>query len=156
MTTRADLAAVMRRPGPWRVAFVTDGSLPAEFEFWTRCVFAALETGGPLAAVAEELADVSTPAKAPPGWGLLVRRSKKRGVQLYAISQRWAEADKTILGNADEWVLFSQASLDDVRYLARKSRLEFDTLAALRPFEFVRYDCGAKQICEAAKVRKRR
>lgn len=90
--------------------------------------------------IAEELADVTSPGKAPAAWGALVRRGLKRGVTLYAISQRWAEADKTALGNASEFVIFRQSSADDVRYLVKKTRLPGAEIDRLAPLEFVRYD----------------
>ena len=83
---------------------------------------------------------MTQPATAPAKWGALVRRGLKRGVTIYAISQRWAEADKTALGNASEFVIFRQSSADDVRYLARKTRVPAAEIDALKPLEFVRYD----------------
>ena len=93
-------------------------------------------------AIAEELADVTTTAKAPGHWGVLIRRGLKRGLTLFCISQRWAEADKTAFGNASEFVCFMAASFDDVKYLERKTRIPGATLEGLRPLEYVRYEPG--------------
>jgi hypothetical protein len=51
--------------------------------------------------VVEELADVTSPAKAPPAWGEIVRKGRHQGGRIYALTQRPAESDKTIAGNAD-------------------------------------------------------
>lgn len=101
----------------------------------------------PLEAIAEELADVTTPSKAPGNWGILLRRGLKRGITIRAISQRWSEADKTAVGNATDFVMFRQSSGDDVRYLARKTRVDEADIGGLAPLEFVHLDAltGAKK-----------
>lgn len=132
ITTRAQLAALVQKGGSYKAGFVVGGDLQADFNFWAQCVMYAGKHVGPLTAIGEELADVSTPGKAPQHWGILIRRGLKRGITIYAISQRWAEADKTAIGNASEFVVF-RASGDDVRYIARKSRIPEDDIAALKP-----------------------
>lgn len=81
--------------GPGRFAFVPLD--PKQFNWWASAAFA----WGNCAAVAEELADVTNPGKAPPGWGTLIRRGAKRGIEIIGITQRPSEADKTLLGNAN-------------------------------------------------------
>lgn len=142
VTTRAQLIAWAQKPGAQRVAYVAGSELKAEFDFWCGCVFHAGRFVGPLAAVAEELADVSAPGKAPPAWGILCRRGLKRGISLYPISQRWAEADKTAFGNASAFVMFRQSSADDVAYLTRKTRVPMTELEGLLKLEWVR--CNAE------------
>jgi hypothetical protein len=51
--------------------------------------------------VVEELADVTSPGKAPAAWGEIVRKGRHEGGSIYALTQRPAESDKTIAGNAD-------------------------------------------------------
>lgn len=140
VTTRAALLEAMQAPGRQRVAYVAGGNLAGEFDFWAGCVSYAGRYVGPLAAIAEELADVTTPAKAPGNWGILLRRGLKRGIDIYAISQRWSEADKTAIGNASDFVLFRLSSGDDVRYLSRKTRVPEEELAGLVPLQFVQLD----------------
>lgn len=145
LTTRAQLLTAAQAGGPGRFAYVAGGDLTGEFGYWAGCVQYAGRWAGPLVAIAEELADVTTPAKAPGNWGILLRRGLKRGVTIYAISQRWAEADKTAVGNASEFVLFRQSSGDDVRYLSRKTRVPEQEIEGLKPLEFVRYDALTQQ-----------
>ncbi len=140
VTRRDQLAELMLKPGPQKVAYVAGGDLKKEFEFWADCVFYAGRYVAPLDAIGEELADVTTPAKAPGSWGILIRRGLKRGINLFCISQRWAEADKTAFGNASAYVMFAQSSGDDVRYLARKTRVPEAEIDALQPLEFVHFD----------------
>lgn len=145
VTTRAELLEAMQRPGPARVAYVPGGDIKKEFDFWCGCVFYSTRYVEPTDAIAEELADVSTPAKAPGNWGILLRRGLKRGGNIYAISQRWSEADKTAVGNASMYVCFSMGG-DDIIYMARKTRIPETELEALKPLEFVTIDRLTKEI----------
>lgn len=140
VTTRAELWEACQRPGAAHLAYVAGGDLKTEFNFWSACVMYWGRYIGPCTAIAEELADVTTPSKAPGNWGILLRRGLKRGISIYAISQRWAEADKTAVGNATEFVCFRMSSGDDVAYMARKTRIPLAELEALTP-EFWDEDC---------------
>lgn len=140
VTTRAQLLDAVQGRGPMRVAYVPGGDLTPEFDFVCGCAMYAGRYVGPVTFIAEELADVTSPGKAPGNWGVLVRRGLKRGINIYAISQRWSEADKTAVGNASEFVIFRQSSGDDVRYLARKTRVDEAAIAELQPLQFVRRD----------------
>ena len=146
VTTKAGLLDAITKPGAFKVAYVPGGDLQRQFDFWAGCVQYAGRYVEGLTCIAEELADVTSPAKAPGNWGILLRRGLKRGITIYAISQRWAEADKTALGNASEFVLFAQSSADDVRYLAKKTRIEQAELDALVPLQYVRYEVATRAV----------
>lgn len=146
ITTKAALLAAAQTPGPLRVAYVAGGSLQAEFDYWAACVMYAGRYVEPLEAIAEELADVTTPAKAPGNWGILIRRGLKRGITLRCISQRWSEADKTAVGNASDFVIFRQSSGDDVRYLSRKTRVQESEINDLAPLQYVHMDALTGEI----------
>lgn len=140
VTSRAELLELAKRGGPQKVAFVAGGDLKEAFDFWAACVMYAGRYLGRLAAVAEELADVTTPSKAADNWGILIRRGLKRGISLFCISQRWSEADKTAFGNASDFVIFRNSSGDDARYLARKTRVPEAQINALVPLQYVQMD----------------
>lgn len=140
VTTRAALLAAIEKPGPLKVAYVAGGALVPEFDFFAGCAMYAGRYVEGLDVIAEELADVTTPSKAPGNWGILLRRGLKRGITIWAISQRWAEADKTAVGNATDFVVFRQSSGDDVRYLSRKTRIGEDEMGGLVPLQFVKLD----------------
>ncbi len=146
VTTRAQLLAAAQKGGPQRVAYVAGGTLQAEFDFWAGCVMYAGRYVEPLDAIAEELADVTTPSKAPGNWGILIRRGLKRGITLWCISQRWSEADKTAVGNATDFAIFRQSSGDDVRYLSRKTRVAEIEINDLVPLQYVHMDALTGQI----------
>lgn len=149
-TTASFARAVLAGCG--RHALVPSGDIKGCFDKFCKAVFRYADVSGRCVVIAEELADVTSPGKAPPAWGMLVRRGLKRGVTLYAISQRWAEADKTALGNASEFVIFRQSSADDVRYLAKKTRVPGAEIDCLKPLEYVVYD-AAKQTYRRGKLR---
>lgn len=140
VTRRTELIAECCKPGKYRIAYVPAGDLSAEFDFWAGSVMYAGRFIGPVACIAEELADVTNPSKATGKWGILLRRGLKRGITIYALSQRWSEADKTAIGNASDFVLFRLSSADDVRYLSRKTRVPESELNGLAPLEFVKFD----------------
>ena len=117
-----------------KLAFISEGDIKADFDAFCGVVFRLGEIMGGCVVIAEELADVTTTAKAPGNWGKLVRRGLKRGITIYAISQRWAEADKTALGNPSEVVCFDSMPMD-IDYMSKKTRIPIEELATLQKIE---------------------
>lgn len=124
---------------PGRLAFVAGGDLEKAFQYWANCAFYWGRFGGPCTVVAEEIADVTTPGKAPGRWGVLIRRGLKRGIDIYAISQRWAESDKTAIGNASQFVIFRPTPAD-VAYVAKKTGADPAQLQQLRGHQHLTLD----------------
>lgn len=145
VTTRAQLVALAKKKGQQKVAYVASGDLVKEFDFFCQAAFFAGRHVEPICLIAEELADVTTTSKAPNNWGMCTRRGLKRGITIYAISQRWAEADKTAFGNATDFVIFRASSRDDVRYLARKTMVEESEIEGLASLEYYTYDVLTKE-----------
>ena len=104
VTSRRDLLKALEyaKRKPLKISYVVSSNLKEEFDFWGRACFAWAKALPSLktVTVAEELSDVTSPAKAPDGWGLVVRRSLKYWNDIYAVTQRPAESDKSALGNA--------------------------------------------------------
>jgi hypothetical protein len=73
----------------------------AHFETFCRLAWVWMRAGRGRVLVIEELADVTSPGKAPAAWGEIVRKGRHAGGRVYALTQRPAESDKTIAGNAD-------------------------------------------------------
>lgn len=144
ITSRAALLKAIQTPGHMRLAYVAGGKLAEEFDYLCKSVMYAGRYIAPLIYIGEELADVSTPGKAPEGWGILVRRGLKRGITIYAISQRWAEADKTAIGNASEYLTFLPRP-KDLRYVAGFTGLQMEEIESLQPLEFIRFDPVTKE-----------
>lgn len=102
VTTITELARIIRAGRDERISYQAR-SLD-EFDAWARIAFVYVQAGGmagkQTTIVAEEIADVTSPAKAPQGWGMLIRRARKWGGNVYGVTQRAAESDKTLFGNA--------------------------------------------------------
>lgn len=142
ITTQPELLKAVMKPGRAKLAFVASGDIKKNFDFWAAAVFFWGKHFGGCVAVAEELADVTNSAKAPGHWGILLRRGLKRGITIYAISQRWAEADKTAFGNASEFVCFRMSSALDMEYVSKRTRIGMGGLESLKPLEFIRFDAA--------------
>lgn len=146
VTNRKQLAAAMATKGPQKIAYVTGGDLKEEFNFLCQCAMYAGRYVAPMNVIAEELADVTSQSKAPGHWGILIRRGLKRGISIYPISQRWAEADKTAMGNASDFILFRCATGDDAAYLERKTGVPATELATMKPLYWIKKDNLTGQI----------
>lgn len=143
ITSLIELKKIVKAGKAGKYAYVSGGNIKAEFELFCMCVFFYGSHFGECAIVAEELADVTTTAKAGECWGMLCRRGLKRSISIFAISQRWAEADKTALGNATDFYLFRMASGSDIEYMSKKTRVSIERLEKLKPLEFIHYDALA-------------
>jgi hypothetical protein len=91
----------------------------------------------PGALVVEETADVTTPQKAPPAWGTIIRKGLRYGVDLYALTQRPAESDKTAFGNASLIHAGRAVTPDDRATLAKYLDMPLEAVAALRPLDWL-------------------
>lgn len=118
-----------------KIAFQPLRPTVENFEFWARAVYA----WGDATTVAEELADVTTPGKAPEGWGDLLRKGRAYGLKVYGLTQRPAESDKTIIGNATLIHAGRQARFEDQKYMAREMSLKPDDFK-MQPGEWIEYD----------------
>lgn len=148
VTKRTELLALCKAPGTVKVAYVAGGDIKAEFQFWAGCVLYSGRYVGPLDAVAEELARVTNQGKATGKWGELVCQGLKRGISIYAISQRWQDADKTAIENSSEIVCF--ASLPrGYAYMAGETGLTVDELKGLK---VVKYPDGRTKECPFIRV----
>jgi len=90
--------------------------------------------------VVEELADVTSPGKAPLYWGELVRKGLRYGPEIYALTQRPSESDKTVMGNASVLHVHQMAREEDAKYMARELRCGVDKVDSLRPFQWLERD----------------
>lgn len=91
----------------------------------------------PIVFVGEEISDVTTPGKAPDGWGQLIRKGLYYGNHIYSITQRPAECDKTVWGNAS--VIHSHGFIrqEDREYMARQLGIDVARIEALQQFEYL-------------------
>lgn len=103
--------------GDSRIAFQAIN--PNDFDIFCKIAF-AWNLENPCAVIAEELSDMVSQGKACLGWGILIRRGRKYGVDVFALTQRPAETDKTTLGNCTRMVIFAPNTELDAEYIVKK------------------------------------
>lgn len=118
--------------GRKKIAFVGNGQ--KDFNFWCKCVFKWANC----TAIAEEIADVTNAGKAPPDWGTLIRRGRKYGIQIIAVTQKPSEADKTILSNAAYIRTYALGRHSCREAVAREIDVKAESLRMI-PLEWVEY-----------------
>ncbi|NKF52786.1 ATP-binding protein [Shewanella sp. WXL01] len=147
VTRATELVDLLRRypKGALKVRFVTsDFSL---FELWARCAFSWCNA----AVVAEEIADVTTPSKAPPWWGQVIRKGRARGLApIFGLSQRPAEADKTLLGNATLVRCGRLTRAKDRKMMADEMDIDPKQISKLVPLEYVQKDMNTNVVIKGA------
>jgi len=143
--TPAELHRVALSSAPARIGYAVPVSA-GSFDTFCRLAWVWLRVnaraGHSVAIVVEEMADVTTPGKAPPAWGEIVRKGLRFGPRIYALTQRPAESDKTVVGNANLLHCHAMARADDARYMARELRVDPARVDALRldRFEWLELD----------------
>lgn len=113
--------------GEAKLAYQPGGTTDKEFDGFCKAAF-SWGVLHPCTIVAEEISDVTTPGKAPNGWGILIRRGMKYQIDIYGVSQRPAEADKTILGNASCVIVFAPNTDADRHYLNKRLDIPLDKI----------------------------
>jgi hypothetical protein len=118
---------------PGRISFVGRGK--SDFDFFCRVaqtwVLAQYQSANSCSLVFEETADVTNPTKAPENYGIILRRFLRYGVNIYAITQRPAESDKTAIGNASIIHCTRLKRENDRKSVANDSSIPLDELTAL-------------------------
>lgn len=124
----------------------------SEFEFFCTAARAWIKTlyahGNRGAVILEETADVTSPGKAPPAYGILLRRYLAFGSDIYAITQRPAESDKTSIGNASEMRICRISLARDRKAAADNSGIPLPEIEKLRAdhdagrYDYIHADVG--------------
>lgn len=119
---------------------------PKVFDSFCRLAWVYLRAKRSSALVVEELADVTTPGKAPAGWGEICRKSREYGSMVYAASQRPAESDKTVLGNASLIHGGQQAFPRDRAYMAEVLDVPAADINKLLPLDWIERDMSSNTV----------
>lgn len=114
------------------------------FAAFCRLAWVYIRAHHPATVVVEELADVTSPNKAPTYWGELCRKGLRYGPEIYALTQRPAESDKTSMGNASVLHVHQCALEIDVDYMRKQLRVPHEQVDALAPFEWIERDRRSK------------
>jgi len=120
--------------GGLKIRFLANGA--KNFNLWSKAAF----EWGNCTVVAEELSGVTTTTKAPEGWHTLVTRGRKKGITIYAVTQRPAECDKTVLGNATTLRTGRLSRDKDKKYLADEMSIDKAKIAVLQNLDYIEID----------------
>jgi hypothetical protein len=123
------------KSGKLRVAYQPPRPEPNDFNFFCRAVYAWANC----TVIVEELADVTSSGKAPQGWGDILRKGRAFSMKVFAATQRPAESDKTIIGNATLIHAGRQSRFKDQKYMADEMALSADDFKML-PGHWIEYD----------------
>lgn len=140
--TRADFLAAMRRGG--RVAWATTGV--ADFEFFCRCVWHR----GSALVIVEELASVTGTGKAIGAWHLILTQGRGFGLRVIGVTQRPAEIDKTIIGNATLIRAHRLSRGSDRAYVAAELDVPRADLDALQGWDYIERDVTTGKLRHSA------
>lgn len=143
--TLQDLAALViadlrgQLPRTFRVAYVGPVD-PEHFETFCRLawVWIRIRRGNHL--VIEELSDVTSPGKAPRSWGEICRKNRYQGGLVFAITQRPAESDKTILGNCALIHCGRMNTKRDRLYMAEVLDVPVEDVLGLQDLDYIHRD----------------
>jgi len=152
LASAAPTAGAVAGP-PRRLAFVVPCT-PENFAAFCRLawVFVRADLG---TLVVEELADVTSPGKAPTYWGEIIRKGLRFGPDVYALTQRPSESDKTVMGNASVLHVHQMAREEDCRYMARELRVAPELIDGLIPFHWIERDRRTRELTHGAVTRKK-
>jgi hypothetical protein len=134
VTSIAELVARLSGPQA-RLAFHAPGMV-SQFGLFCRVAWCWLRLA-PGALIIEETSSVTTPGKAPPEWGDIVRMGLRYGVDIFALTQRPAESDKTAFGNATIIHAGRCAFPRDRSTIAEYLDVPVAQVAALKPLEWI-------------------
>jgi len=144
-SSRADFFREMQRGG--RLAWAATS--PADFEFFCRCVWAR----GCGLVIVEELASVTGTAKAIGAWHLILSQGRGFGLRVIGITQRPAEIDKTIIGNATLIRTHRLTRGSDRAYVAAELDVPRAELDALQGHEYIERHVPTNQLRYSARNR---
>lgn len=142
-------------PRAERIAFVAPVMDAACFQIFCELAWVWLrrEVGD---LVVEEIASVTSPGKAPAGWGNIVRMGLGYGARIYPVTQRPSESDKTAIGNATFIHCHRMARDEDRKYMARELDVDVDQVKKLLPLQWIERHADGSLRTGTVKLRTRR
>ncbi len=133
------------RPCPMRVGYVGPVT-PEHFEAFCKLAWVWIRSRRGNTLLVDELADVTSPGKAPAAWGEICRKNRFRGGIVYALTQRPAESDKTILGNCALIHCGRQNTTRDRKYVAEVLDVPVEEVKALQDLQYIERDMRTHQL----------
>jgi len=116
---------------PMRLALEAGGS--KAFDLFCRVVWWERDARAQLIAVVDELAGVTSVAKAPDAWHAILTRGRKYGLKVCAGAQSPTEVDKTLMRQRSALWVGAMERGADYSYMAQETGISAEVFAALRP-----------------------
>jgi hypothetical protein len=143
----AQVAGLLKMAGcrEFRAVFAASGNpdmARKQFDLICRVAYAA----GDCVLVAEELAFVTSPSYAPPGWAECTLKGRHKGLTIYGASQRPASIDKHFFGNATAIRTGRLNFARDVKTLADVLQVPAAQVQSLQPLDWVSRDMATGKI----------
>jgi hypothetical protein len=148
----AELARRVQGP-PARLAFHCPQQL-THFPMFCRIAWAWLRLA-PGALIVEETSSVTQPGKAPPEWGDIIRMGLRYGTNIYALTQRPAESDKTVFGNASVLHVGRAVTPRDRATVAEYLDRPVAEVSALLPLQFIERHATGELVRGTVDVRRK-
>jgi hypothetical protein len=135
----------LAEPGPFRYGYT--GPVNAKtFNTFCKLAFVWMKAAPGGVVVVEELADVTSPGKAPEGWGEIVRKGRHYSGSIYGLTQRPAESDKTLAGNADVIHCGRLSFPTDRKTLAEYLDVPVDQVTELKSLHWIERDMRTREL----------
>ncbi|MFK5947697.1 MAG: hypothetical protein QM500_02865 [Methylococcales bacterium] len=115
---------------------VTYSGNVSDFDMWCKLAY-QWANDKKCAIVSDELSDVTTISKAPPAWGQIIRKVLCTGSDVFAITQRPAEIDKTTVGNASIFHVHRMSRAKDRKYIAEEMDISVDMVNSLSDRDYI-------------------
>ncbi len=147
--TLAGLVTLLKKP-KFRAIFVpSENDRAKKIQFDAFCQIVAGNDngiGGSCAVVVDELAEVTTPSYAPPGWRKVCNKGRKRGLIVYGMSQYPAQVDKAFWGACT--TIFTGRLITPAHAKAMSCQIGVapDEIRALADLEYIEMDVRTGQI----------
>jgi hypothetical protein len=146
--TLANVLDLLKRSGSGNVHIVfvpshDQDTAKKQFDTFCELAFAA----GNLTLVCDELAGVTSPTKAPPGWAKCTLRGRKRGIRIYGASQRPASIDKNFFSSATTIRTGRLNFADDRKTLANVLDVKPEEILNLAELEYIERNMRTGQTC---------
>lgn len=144
ITDKLAVALQALKAGHFRIAFqpsFDDKIRAKQFDLFCR---AAVHVGN-LRLVIEELAFVTSPTYAPPGWKMVTSVGRHRGLRVVGASQRPAQVDKAFWGNCTEVHCGFLNFLADQKTMASALCVTVDDIKGLEPLQYIHRNVSKKE-----------
>lgn len=144
VTDKIGVAIAAIRRGNFKVAFqpsYDDKIRAKQFDMFCKaCVFA-----GNVLVVIEELAFVTSPSYAPPGWKMVTSIGRHRGLRVIGASQRPAQVDKAFWSNCTEVHCGFLLYEEDQKVMAKALQVPISDVAGLVELQYIHRNVRTKE-----------